>query len=409
MSTVESSEQPSASRTQSSRRAPTLRERRINALKKKGIDEQHRLMLEAPTRSFYWILGIISLFVLLGVIMVLSSSSVVRIQEGASAWAMFSRQLVWVLLGFLAAMYTYLTPYHSWVRGRWLLPLAGAAVALNLAVIVRGALVNGARAWLDMFGFRFQPSEFMKIVVILFAANLIATRHRSVRIPQMVFVPLLVAMGVTGLLCAAQKDFGGALIFMGVVLMMMTFSGMPKRFIAATMALVGFFGFLVLEFSRRASLRMLAFMNLEETKEDWGYQVYQSLLSIANGGWTGTGIGSGTSKWGYVPEAHTDFIFAVIAEEMGIAGTIVVIGGFLLLMFFGVQVALAAPDMTGALIAAGVTTWFVFQAFVNIGGVTGALPLTGLTLPFLSYGGSSMIASMAGAGLLLNVARRMKS
>jgi cell division protein FtsW len=130
---------------------------------------------------------------------------------------------------------------------------------------------------------------------------------------------------------------------------------------------------------------------------------------MANGGWTGTGIGSGTSKWGYVPEAHTDFIFAVIAEEMGLVGTVLVIGGFALLVLFGTQVALGAPDMTGALIAGGVTAWFGFQAFVNIGGVVGAMPLTGLTLPFLSYGGSSLIATMTAAGLLLNVARHVKS
>ena len=154
---------------------------------------------------------------------------------------------------------------------------------------------------------------------------------------------------------------------------------------------------------------MLAFMDLEGTKEDGGYQVYQSLLSIANGGWSGTGIGSGTSKWGYVPLAYSDFIFSVVAEELGIFGSLMVIGGFLALVVFGLQVALSAPDTHGAFIAGGISAWFGVQALVNIGGVVGALPMTGLTLPFLSYGGSSLIASMAAAGLLLNVARAVKT
>jgi cell division protein FtsW len=167
-------------------------------------------------------------------------------------------------------------------------------------------------------------------------------------------------------------------------------------------------GVAVLQTAQRASERMMAFMNLEETKSDSGYQVYQSLLSIANGGWSGTGIGSGTSKWGYVPLAYSDFIFAVIAEELGLFGTLMVLGGFLFLVLFGIQVALAASDMHGAFLAGGISAWFGVQAIVNVGGVVGVLPMTGLTLPFLSYGGSSMIASMAAVGLLLNVARYAK-
>jgi cell division protein FtsW len=133
--------------------------------------------------------------------------------------------------------------------------------------------------------------------------------------------------------------------------------------------------------------------------------VWQALVSIADGGVTGVGIGAGASKWGYVPLAHSDFIFAVIAEELGLVGVVAVIGCYLLLGFFGVQVALASPDRFGMLLAGGVTAWISVQAAINIGGVTGAMPLTGLTLPFVSFGGSSLLATMTAAGLLLNVAR----
>jgi cell division protein FtsW len=188
----------------------------------------------------------------------------------------------------------------------------------------------------------------------------------------------------------------------------MYMSSMPLRQVAATSVGLFFVGVLVLNYAQRASERLLAFLDLEANKATSGYQVYQALLSIANGGWSGTGIGSGTSKWGYVPLAYSDFIFAVIAEELGILGTILVIGGFLLLVFFGIQIALSASDMHGAFIAGGISAWFGIQAIVNIGGVVGMMPMTGLTLPFLSYGGSSMIASLAAIGLLLNVARYAK-
>jgi len=254
-----------------------------------------------------------------------------------------------------------------------------------------------------------QPSEFMKIAVVLFCANLLSHRHRSVQISSIVLWPMIVALGVSAGLCALQKDFGGSLIFGGIVLVMMIIAGLPKRQVFTTTVVLLVSGAFVLKFAGNASARMLAFMDLEGTKEDGGYQVYQSLLSIANGGWSGTGIGSGTSKWGYVPLAYSDFIFSVIAEELGIFGSLMVIGGFLALVVFGLQVALSAPDTHGAFIAGGISAWFGVQALVNVGGVVGALPMTGLTLPFLSYGGSSLIASMAAAGLLLNVARAVKT
>ncbi|MFM9227052.1 MAG: FtsW/RodA/SpoVE family cell cycle protein [Actinomycetota bacterium] len=390
-------------------RTPSLKERRIAMLRRTKIADRHRIALEPPTTSFWGILGIVSIFVVLGIIMVLSSSSVVRLQSGGSAWDYFLRQILWASMGAGGMWYAYRIPYTTWVKQRWLSLAAVAVSVANVFVFAKGEFIKGARAWLEIFGFRFQPSEFMKIVAVLFCANLIAKRHRSVAIPAMVHYPLVGAMCVTAGLCGLQRDYGGALIFIGTISLMMVMSGLSWRRITATLAGVAVAGWLLLQVSTRARVRLTAFLNLDETKGDWGYQVYQSLLSMANGGWTGTGIGSGTAKWGYVPEAHTDFIFAVIAEELGLFGTVLVIGGFIFLVLFGVRVALAAPDMTSALIAAGVSAWFGFQAFINIGGVSGTLPLTGLTLPFLSYGGSSLIASMFAAGMLLKVARLVKT
>jgi len=391
------------------RTSPSLKERRLETLRRTGVADRQRVVTEKPSAAFYWIFIIVSSFVMLGLVMVLSSSSVTNLHSGGSAWGMFQRQLVWAGLGGIAMWAAFAFPYETWRKTFLLQSVVASVVLLNVLVILRGALVNGARAWLDMGPFRMQPSEFMKIAVVLFCANLLSHRHRSVQISSIVLWPMIVALGVSAGLCALQKDFGGSLIFGGIVLVMMIIAGLPKRQVFTTTVVLLVSGAFVLKFAGNASARMLAFMDLEGTKEDGGYQVYQSLLSIANGGWSGTGIGSGTSKWGYVPLAYSDFIFSVIAEELGIFGSLMVIGGFLALVVFGLQVALSAPDTHGAFIAGGISAWFGVQALVNVGGVVGALPMTGLTLPFLSYGGSSLIASMAAAGLLLNVARAVKT
>ena len=218
------------------------------------------------------------------------------------------------------------------------------------------------------------------------------------------FITVCVACGILGL----QGDYGGALIFVGIGLIMMFMASIPLGQLLAGTGLLFVMGLAVMRFASRASQRLLAFLDLEKNKTDLGFQVYQALLSIANGGWKGTGIGAGTGKWGYVPLAYSDFIFSVIAEELGLFGVLVVIGAFTALVMLAVQIALHARDLQGAFIAGGIGAWFGFQAIVNIGGVVGIMPMTGLTLPFLSYGGSSMIASMAAVGLLLNVARYTK-
>jgi cell division protein FtsW len=394
----------------SSRQSPSVRERKLEVLRRTGgIDKgRNRLLLDKPTPAFWWILVIVASFVLLGLVMVLSSSSVTSLHTGSSAWGMFSRQVVWVALGAIAMWGMYRMPYENW-KNFGLLSVSTLTVAgANLVVIFVGQVTNGAKAWLDIGPFRLQPSEFLKLATILFCANLLAKRHRSVAITSVVMVPMIIVLGFTALLCGLQRDFGSATIFAGFIIAMMFMASLPMRHVLFTTGLVFVGGMAVLQLAQRATERMLAFMDLEATKSDSGYQVYQALLSIANGGWGGTGIGAGTSKWGYVPLAYSDFIFSVIAEELGLFGTLMVLGGFLFLVLFGIQVALSASDMHGAFIAGGISAWFGVQAIVNIGGVVGVLPMTGLTLPFLSYGGSSMIASMAAVGLLLNVARYAK-
>ena len=188
----------------------------------------------------------------------------------------------------------------------------------------------------------------------------------------------------------------------------MFMAGIPTRIVVSLASGSFFLGLLFTLMSSSRRHRWTAFLNLNETKEHFGYQVWQSILSIANGGIAGVGAGAGTGKWGYVPLAHSDFIFSTIAEEFGLIGVIFVIGGFLIFTLFGLQASMRAPEKFGALLAGGVTMWFALQACINIGGVSGSMPVTGLTLPLISYGGSSLLVCMSATGLLLNVARNMK-
>jgi cell division protein FtsW len=254
----------------------------------------------------------------------------------------------------------------------------------------------------------FQPSEFLKFALLAYCANLLGRRQKEVTDINRTIKPVIYAWLVAVVLCVAQKDLGGAIVMSCIVLTVMFMSGIPMRIIGAIAgaSMSGALFITLVSSSRRN--RWTAFLNLDETKASFGYQVWQSILSISNGGISGAGIGAGTGKWGYVPLAHSDFIFSTIAEEFGLIGVTAIIGGFLVLVVSGFRVAMAAQEKFGALLAGGVTMWFAFQAIINIGGVSGSMPVTGLTLPLISYGGSSLLVCMSAAGLLMNVARNMK-
>lgn len=387
---------------------PSMKQRREALFDRIGFTEKHRLNMGPPSSTFWAILSIVVIFTALGLTMVLSSSSIANLHSGESPYRLFQRQMLWAVFGLAAGWFVYQYPYHNWRRTRWLAPMIIGSVGLNAITPLVGRNINGATAWIQVGSIRVQPSEFMKITIILLCAHLLSARHRYVAVYQRVLVPVLGILGVAGLLLVAQKDFGTALVFALIVLTMLFMAGIPLMQMAGATVSLSVLGVLVLTMANNARKRLLAFLNLDETKNKDGYQVYQSILSIANGGLRGTGIGSGTSKWGYVPLAYSDFIFAVISEELGIVGSLAVILGFVALVFLGVRVALRARDMHGAFIAGGVSAWFGFQTFINIGGIIGVIPMTGITLPFMSYGGSSLMATMVASALLLNVARNMK-
>ncbi len=386
----------------------TVAQRRRATLDRSGVSGKRQMATQAPTVAFYGLLVVSALLVMFGLVMVLSASSVTMLHSGKSAFGIFYRQLAWAGIGTFLMWGAYSFPYQMLKKYAHLIFIASLGAMFLPFVPGLGASVNGARAWVGDGAWRFQPSELLKLATLIYVARILSKNHRDMSDMSTRLVKVAIVLGSAAGMCLWQKDLGSAIIFGAIVLSIAFVAGAPISRLLGASAIGLFIGGIFVNLENYRRQRFLAFMDVEGNKGHWGYQVYQSMISIANGKFTGVGVGDGAGKWGYVPLAHTDFIFAIIAEELGFIGAIAVIGLFFLFIVFGIQAALGARDAFGALLAGGVTAWFGVQAIVNIGGVTGAMPVTGLTLPFISYGGSSLLVTMAATGLLLNVARHMK-
>ncbi len=366
-------------------------------------------MLGPPPGTFYAIAGVVSVLVMLGLVMVLSASAVTEANLGNSPYGVFAKQAMWAGLGLISLVAMVKISYRRWQR--LVVPIALLAVAAMAAPFAPGvgASVNGARSWIRVGPLSGQPSEFLKIAVVILAADLLTRRRDELGDRTSTLIPLGAIAAVGAGLCLLQGDLGAAVVLGAIVFSVAWVAGVPLVPLSGmAVAAVGSALLFVVSSPRRLD-RFTAFMNVAEEKDHLAYQTYQGYLSMASGGLSGSGIGGSNAKLGYLPYAHSDFIFAVIADELGLIGTIAVIGGFVMLLALGVQTAIAAPDRFGMLLAGGIAAWFGVQAIINIGGVVGFMPVTGLTLPFFSAGGSSLFVSMTAAGLLLSVARRINA
>jgi cell division protein FtsW len=358
--------------------------------------------------AFYAIAVVVALFVMLGLVMVFSASAPNLVADGGSPYRIFQRQAMWAVFGLAGLVLALKLPLRWWRRiSIPLLVAAFGAMALAFTPGL-GSSVNGARAWIRVGGWSMQPSELLKLAVLVVTAHLLAHRHRQISDSRRSIEPVTVIAGAGAIACLAQGDLGSAVVLAAIVMAVAFVAGAP----AAPLGMVGLMGIagallFALSDPRRYN-RFTAFLDVKGNRDWLSYQTWQGYVSIANGGLAGSGIGSGKGKLGYLPLAHSDFIFAVIADELGLIGVVAVLGGFSILVWCGVQIALAAPDHFSAFVAGGIAAWFGVQTIVNLGGVVGLLPVTGLTLPFFSAGGTSLFVSMAAAGLLLNVARRAR-
>ncbi|MGH9275370.1 MAG: putative lipid II flippase FtsW [Acidimicrobiales bacterium] len=364
--------------------------------------------VRAPRRSktFVGLLAIVTTLNLIGLVMVLSASSVSALDDYGSTWYVAMRQGLWLSIGAAMCVAVMRIDYHRWRR--WSLPALAVSIMLLMLVLVPGVgvNVNGASRWLGYGPFSLQPGELAKLTVLLFVADLLARRAAWIGDIRLTLVPATVVLAGIAALLMLQPNLGTTLVIGAIVISVLYVAGTPVLPLAALSSLGALAATALALAAPYRRARVLAFLDPWKDYQDTGYQNIQSLVGIASGGITGTGLGQSRAKWGFLPYAHTDFIFAIIGEELGLVGALVVVALFVGLCVLGARAALLAPDRFGMLIASGVTVWFGVQAFVNIGAVIGILPITGVPLPFVSYGGSSLVFSMIGAGLLLNVARQ---
>jgi len=268
-----------------------------------------------------------------------------------------------------------------------------------------GVAAYGASRWIELGWVTIQPSEIAKLALIVFAAAVLTRKWGRLGDLGHLALPLLPVVVVVCSLVMLQPDLGTTLIIAGTMYLLLFAAGVRLRYLLVTGIVGSAIGVALIFGADYRRVRFLSFLDPWADATNTGYQLVQSLIALGSGGWTGVGLGASRQKWLYVPNAHTDFIFSILGEELGLIGEVAVLIAFGLLIFAGVRVATRAPDVFGRLLAAGIVSWFGLQALVNLGAVTGLLPITGVPLPFLSYGGSSLVVSLAAVGILWNIAR----
>ncbi len=359
----------------------------------------------AATGSFWVLASVVTVLNMIGLVMVMSASSVVSVRESGTPWSYAQSQAMWTVVGVLALLGTAGVSMDFWRRHvrLWL----GATLALLGLLLVPGVgiTVNGATRWVGAGPFQVQPSEFAKLALVVFVADLLARRHRRITDWRWTLAPVVIYLTLVTALIMFQPNLGTAIIVAAAVLVVLLASGvrLVPLGLATSVGAVVATAFVALTPFRRG--RLFSFLDPMADPTGVGLQNVQSMVAMANGGILGRGLGNSTVKWGYLPYAWTDFIFAVIGEEFGLVGALTVLALFGVLAVTGAWVAWTAQDRFSMLVAIGITGWLAIQAMMNIGAVVGIMPITGVPLPFVSYGGSSLVVNMAALGMLLNIAR----
>ena len=370
-----------------------------------AILEAARKTLERPLASYQLVLGVSSILLGLGLIMVLSASSVLALQTFGDSFYIFKRQLIFAVLGVIGAVIAANIRLDT-LRKLVYPILIGTTVLILATYTPLGVSVQGNRNWLPLFGgFQIQPSEFAKLAIVLWAADLYARKEKLLHDPRHLLVPMLPVAGILAMLVVGQKDLGTALVLFAVIIGMLWVVGLPGRYMGGVgLTISALLVFFVATAPHRVA-RLLNFTDPLSSADAAGYQSVHSMMAFATGGFWGVGLGGSRQKWGTLPEAHTDFILAVIGEELGLFGTFVVVILFTVLAYAGVRIATRTKDPFVRYAAAGITIWLLSQAVVNIGMVLGLLPVIGIPLPLLSYGGSSLLTTLVALGLLVNFAK----
>ena len=362
-------------------------------------------LLQRPLASYHLLLASTLLLLVLGLVMVFSASSVRSYADTGSVYATGLKQAIFIAMGLPLMMVAARMPVRFWRAAAY--PALALVVLLLLAVLFVGNEVNGATSWIPLpGGFNLQPAEMAKLALAVWGADLLVRKQRTLGAYRHLLVPLVpVALLVLGLIML-QPDLGTSLVVSSVVVALLWTIGTPLRLfgglVVAGLAAVS----LLAVSSDHGMQRLLSFRDPFADAGDTGFQAVQGFYALSSGGWFGLGLGASREKWsGGLPEAHTDYVFAIIGEELGLLGTLSVLVLFTVLIYSGVRIAQRSADLFVRLAAFAVTTWLAAQAIINMGAVVGLLPITGIPLPLVSFGGSAMLVTLLAIGMLLSFAR----
>ena len=353
----------------------------------------------------FTLLVVILLLLTIGLIMVLSASSPSALSESGDSYKYFSKQLIFAILGIVAMLFISKIDYRFFkklYKHAWIL-----AFILLVLVLVMGKNINGSKRWIYLTDtLSFQPSELVKILMIVFYAGILTkNRDKLEKYKEGFLKHLCMLAPIIGLLML-QPHFSASIVIVGICSIMMIVAGCKFRHFAVTAGSVGIPGIIALIiFSPYRLQRVVTFLNPWQDQTGDGWQVIQSLYAIGSGGLFGAGLGDSKQKYLYIPEPHNDFIFSILGEELGFIGCAIVLILFAIFIWRGVLVAMKAPDMFGSLLAVGITALVAIQVIINVAVVTSSMPVTGMPLPFFSYGGTALFMLLCEMGVLLNISR----
>jgi cell division protein FtsW len=363
--------------------------------------------LQSPLAAYYLVLGSTVALVVIGLVMVLSSSSVESLRSLHSSYTIFAKQATFAAIGLPLAVAAAFLPVRAWRALAW--PLLVIGFGGLFLVLVAGSTVQGNQNWVRVGGFSLQPSEAVKLALVVWVAAVLERKRPLLGNPLHSAVPVLPVVAVLLLLVLAGHDLGTVLVLLGIVAALMFAAGVPLRIFAWGGALAGFAVFLLVTTSANRMQRFAAAYGggSADDPQGVGYQPLHGLWALASGGWWGLGLGESRQKWRWLPEAHNDFIFAIIGEELGLVGTLAVLALFAILAVGLFRLIATSDDVFVKIATGGVLAWVLGQALVNIGAVVGLLPVIGVPLPLVSSGGSALVTTLIALGMVLGFARRV--
>jgi cell division protein FtsW len=363
-------------------------------------------LLARPLASYYILVGATLLLLGLGLVMVFSASSILEFKSTGSASRLFQKQLMWVVIGLPAMWCAARLPVRFFRALAY--PLLIVSMALLVLVFVPGIGfgVPGAVRWIGYGPLTLQPSELAKLALVLWGADLFARKPKLLGDWKHLYIPLVPVTTVIVALVMLEPDMGTTLVLLCILVALLWVAGVPGRqFGAVFAALVSLSAVVAVTESYRLN-RLQFWLHPERDPLGKGMQALQGRIGIAQGGWFGLGLGNSRQKWGILPNSHTDFIFAIIGEELGLLGTLIVVVLFALLAYAGIRIATRSTDSFSRYAAAAVTIWLLGQAVINMGAVVGLVPITGIPLPLISFGGSALVPTLFALGMLASFARR---